>query len=86
MRADILGQKLRIYASNYLEGNNQTCPTGAILPVANTPMDFTEGKLIGRDIDTGFAQTTMVGGGLRPLLCDRPRPRLQPEHLRMGHQ
>ena len=49
---DILGQKLRIYASNYLEGNNQTCPTGAILPVANTPMDFTEGKLIGRDIDT----------------------------------
>ena len=25
-------------------------------------MDFTEGKLIGRDIDTGFAQTTMVGG------------------------
>ena len=60
---DILGQKLRIYASNYLEGNNQTCPTGAILPVANTPMDFTEGKLIGRDIDTGFAQTTMVGGG-----------------------
>ena len=24
---DILGQKLRIYASNYLEGNNQTCPT-----------------------------------------------------------
>ena len=60
---DILGQKLRIYASNYLEGNNQTCPTGAILPVADTPMDFTEGKLIGRDIDTGFAQTTMVGGG-----------------------
>ena len=60
---DVLGQKLRIYASNYLEGNNQTCPTGAILPVADTPMDFTEGKLIGRDIDTGFAQTTMVGGG-----------------------
>ena len=60
---DILGQKLRIYASNYLEGNNQTCPTGAILPVADTPMDFTAGKLIGREIDTGFAQTTMVGGG-----------------------
>ncbi len=37
---DVLGQKLRIYASRYLEGNNQTCPTGAILPVADTPMDF----------------------------------------------
>ena len=71
---DILGQKLRIYASNYLEGNNQTCPTGAILPVANTPMDFTEGKLIGRDIDTGFAQTTMVGGGYdHCFVIDRAR-------------
>ena len=45
---DVLNQKLRIYASRYLEGNNETCPTGNILP---------------GDIDTGFAQTTMVGGG-----------------------
>ncbi len=61
---DVLNQKLRIYASNYLEGNNQTCPTGAI-PAGgkHAPMDFTAGKLIGREIDTGFAQTTMVGGG-----------------------
>ncbi len=57
------GQKLRIYASRYLEGNNETCPTGKILPVAGTPMDFRAGKPIGRDIDTGFSQTTMVGGG-----------------------
>ena len=57
---DVLNQKLRIYASRYLEGNNQCCPTGAILPVADTPMDFTAGKLIGREIDTGFAQTTMA--------------------------
>ncbi len=27
---NVLGQKLRIYASNYLEGNNETCPTGKI--------------------------------------------------------
>ena len=60
---DVLGQKLRIYASRYLEGNNETCPTGNILPVAGTPMDFRAGKPIGRDIDTGFSQTTMVGGG-----------------------
>ncbi len=40
-----------------------TCPTGNILPVAGTPMDFRAGKPIGRDIDTGFSQTTMVGGG-----------------------
>ncbi len=34
---NVLGQKLRIYASNYLEGNNETCPTGKILPVDGTP-------------------------------------------------
>ena len=60
---NILSQKLRIYASRYLEGDNETCPTGRILPVAGTPMDFTAGKPIGRSIDTGFSQTTMVGGG-----------------------
>ena len=26
-------------------------------------MDFTAGKTIGKEIDTGFPQTTMVGGG-----------------------
>lgn len=60
---DVLSQKLRIYASHYLEGNTETCPTGRVLPVEGTPMDFTSGKLIGSEIDTGYAQTTMVGGG-----------------------
>ena len=60
---NVLGQKLRIYASNYLEGNNETCPTGKILPVDGTPMDFRTGKPLGRDLDTGFYQTTMAGGG-----------------------
>ena len=64
---NVLGQKLRIYASNYLEGNNETCPTGKILPVDGTPMDFRTGKPLGRDLDTGFYQTTMAR--LRPLLC-----------------
>ena len=71
---DVLGQKLRIYASRYLEGNNETCPTGNILPVAGTPMDFRAGKPIGRDIDTGFSQTTMVGGGYdHCFVIDRAR-------------
>lgn len=71
---NVLGQKLRIYASNYLEGNNETCPTGKILPVAGTPMDFRAGKPLGRDLDTGFYQTTMVGGGFdHCYVLDRPR-------------
>ena len=60
---NVLGQKLRIYASKYLESRPDCCPTGRILPVANSPMDFTAGKPIGREIDTGCPQTKMVGGG-----------------------
>ena len=71
---DVLNQKLKLYASRYLEGNNETCPTGRILPVAGTPMDFTSGKPLGRDIDTGFSQTTMVGGGFdHCFVIDRDR-------------
>ena len=71
---NVLGQKLRIYASNYLEGNNETCPTGKILPVDGTPMDFRTGKTLGRDLDTGFYQTTMAGGGFdHCYVLDRPR-------------
>ena len=71
---NVLGQKLRIYASNYLEGNNETCPTGKILPVDGTPMDFRTGKPLGRDLDTGFYQTTMAGGGFdHCYVLDRPR-------------
>ena len=60
---DVLNQKLRIYASRFLEGNNEACPTGNILPVVNTPMDFRAGKIIGKEIDSGYSQTTMAGGG-----------------------
>ena len=42
---------------------NLTNHTYFNLDVAGTPMDFRAGKPIGRDIDTGFSQTTMVGGG-----------------------
>ena len=53
---NVLGQKLRIYASNYLEGNNETCPTGRILPVAGTPMDFRRPAPIGSRLDADFEQ------------------------------
>ena len=82
---NVLGQKLRIYASNYLEGNNETCPTGKILPVDGTPMDFRTGKPLGRDLDTGFYQTTMAGGGFdHCYVLDAPGR--QPEPLRLGVQ
>ena len=82
----ILNQRLKLFASTFLESNAETCPTGRILPVAGTPMDFTKGKALGRDLNPGSEQTRMVGGRLRPLLCHRPAPgRRPPEHLCLGH-
>ena len=59
---DVLGQKLRIYASRYLEGNNETCPTGKILPVDGTPMDFRTPYLVGTRIDEPTDQLTWARG------------------------
>ena len=59
---NVLGQKLRIYASNYLEGNNETCPTGKILPVDGTPMDFRTPYLVGTRIDEPTDQLTWARG------------------------
>lgn len=60
---NVLNQKLRLYCSEYLESNAETCPTGRILPVAGTPMDFTAGKHIGQDLGAGYPQTEIVGQG-----------------------
>ena len=47
---DILGHTLWLNAARYTEIDGQLLPTGRLLPVAGTPMDFTEAKTIGRDI------------------------------------
>ena len=70
----VLNQRLKLFASTYLESNEETCPTGRILPVAGTPMDFTKGKAIGRDLNPGSDQTRIVGGGYdHCFVIDRPR-------------
>ena len=47
---DILGHKLRLNANFYTPVDKELIPTGAIEPVQNTAMDFTERKTISRDI------------------------------------
>ena len=49
-RGDILGHVLRLAASRFTPVDDTLIPTGAIAPVAGTPMDFMEGKPIGRDL------------------------------------
>ena len=48
---DILGHRLTINADRFTEGDAQTLPTGRILKVTGTPMDFRAGKTIGEDLD-----------------------------------
>ena len=57
----VLNQRLKLFASNYLESNEETRPTGRILPVAGTALDFTEEKTLGRDI--GADETPLKYGG-----------------------
>ncbi len=42
---------LRIHASNYLEVTDDAIPTGNLIPVEKTVMDFTEYKRVGDDIE-----------------------------------
>ncbi|MCL2095829.1 MAG: galactose mutarotase [Oscillospiraceae bacterium] len=47
---DILNARMQIFAENYTPVDNGLIPTGEIASVKNTPFDFTEPKLIGKDI------------------------------------
>ena len=47
----ILGHKLKLRCSNFTELDDNTLPTGKILPVKGTALDFTEFKEIGQDIN-----------------------------------
>ena len=48
---DIFGHELVIHAAKATERGEEGVPTGEIVPVAGTPLDFTRPKRIGADID-----------------------------------
>jgi aldose 1-epimerase len=52
---DVLGHSLRLNATAYTENNSHNLPTGRILPVTSTPMDFLHTKTIGADISGAAA-------------------------------
>lgn len=59
----IEAQELWLNADAYTPvRDGEAIPTGEITPVAGTPMDFTQAKLIGRDIGAEFEQLQYVGG------------------------
>jgi len=59
---DILGHELALRAAHYTPVNVGLIPTGAVAPVAGTPLDFTTMKEIGKDFDKMPATKDDPGG------------------------
>lgn len=59
---DILNHRLTLAASRFTEGDAETLPTGNILPVDGTPMDFRGGKVIGEGIASDYGQVALCRG------------------------
>lgn len=51
---DVLKQKVWIDADYYTEADAESIPTGRLLPVDGTPMDFRKAKPIGQEIDSSY--------------------------------
>lgn len=50
----VLEHSLKLEADRYLPTDETLIPTGELVPVAGTPMDFRTSKAIGRDIEADF--------------------------------
>lgn len=57
-----LGQRLRMAAEFFTENDENTLPTGRILPVRGTAFDFTEEKTVGRDLGNYEEQLLLCRG------------------------
>lgn len=58
----ILGHMLQIHADKFTRIDSAVIPTGEIVPVFGTPLDFTKAKPIGRDINAKAEQVDVLGG------------------------
>lgn len=58
----VLGHRLQMDAPSFLETDENLIPTGKLIPTAGTPMDFSEEKTIGRDIEADYPALKLGGG------------------------
>ena len=73
---DVLGQEVWLNASHYTPADQVSIPTGEIVPVAGTPMDFTQMKPIGRDIGQDFEALVFGKGYDHNWVLDHPEGEL----------
>ena len=59
---EVLDHKIKFYASKYTPVTADFIPTGELLDVADTPMDFREFKKVGDEINADFEQIALAGG------------------------
>lgn len=59
-------QYLKIKADNFLETDENLVPTGILLDVKDTPMDFNKQKLIGRDMKRDYQPLKIANGYDQP--------------------
>lgn len=57
-----LGHRISVDADAYLETDDASIPTGRKIPVAGTPMDFTEEKTLGLDIEADYTALKQASG------------------------
>lgn len=58
----VLNQEVWINADAYTEADAESIPTGEIVSVEGTPMDFRQKKTLGKDVDADY-QALRFGGG-----------------------
>lgn len=59
---DVLEQEVQILADYYTENDENSIPTGRLISVSDTPMDFRQLKSIGRDINENYYQLNFAKG------------------------
>lgn len=59
---DVLNHKVKIYAKNITAADSESIPTGEIRNIIGTPMDFTNLKSIGQDIEKDYDQLVYGNG------------------------
>ena len=70
-QSTVLEQALWINARNATRIDKDVLPTGGIVPVRGTPLDFTQAKPIGRDIKGKGEMVDVIGGYDHNFVIDR---------------
>lgn len=73
----ITDHKVWIKANGFTATSKDLIPNGTITAVENTPMDFREGRVISRDIDSDYEPLVLAGGYDHNFVLDKPEGKFE---------